>query len=132
MSKTGNEKNIKLYPPSLKILGYYNTEDMENYIFPILDRVHKDPFQLRKKVSSKNVMTNKWLKKIAKKAGIQENVSFHIARHSYSHYALKSGMNMYSLSKSLGHTDIKTTETYIKSFDEEMLDKDMDNLFGES
>ncbi len=129
MKKTGNTKSLKLNTRALEILQYYNTEDFDKYIFPILDKVYTDPFTLRKKISSRNVLTNKWLKKIARKAKIQENVTFHIARHSYSQYALKKGMNIYNLSKSLGHSDLKVTESYIKSFDEELLDEAMDKVF---
>ncbi|WP_421773054.1 tyrosine-type recombinase/integrase [Gracilimonas sp.] len=130
MSKTGNEKSVKLYPQALEILSHYNMENNKEYIFPILDKVYTDAFQFRRKVSSRNVQTNKWLKKIGKKAEIQEKITFHIARHSYANVALKKGMSLYSLSKSLGHSDLKVTEVYIKSFDEELLDEEMDNVFG--
>lgn len=130
MMKTGNQKSIKLYPPALSILEHYNTDDSNMYVFPILEKIYKDPFLVRKRISSKNVLANKWLKKIAEKAEIEENVSFHIARHSYAHNALTKGMGIYSLSKSLGHSDLKVTESYIKSFDEELLDEEMDKLFN--
>lgn len=129
MKKTGNAKSIKLNSYALSILENYNLENKKAYIFPILDQLYNDEFKVRKKVSSRNVQTNKWLKKIAKKAKIQSNVTFHIARHSYANVALKKGMSVYSLSKSLGHSDLKVTESYIKSFDEELLDKEMENIF---
>ena len=130
MKKTGTKKSIKLYPPALEILEYYNTIDQESYIFPILDEVIEDAFILRRQISSKNVLTNKWLKKIAEKAGIQEKVTFHIARHSFANLANKKGVGIYSLSKMLGHSDLKITETYLKSFDEELIDQEMDNIFN--
>ncbi len=130
MKKTGTVKNIKLYPQALQILEYYNTENKREYIFPILDQVYEDEFLLRKKISSRNVLTNKWLKNIARKANIQENLTFHIARHSFANVALKKGMSVYSLSKALAHSDLKITEMYLKSFDEELLDEEMDNVFS--
>jgi site-specific recombinase XerD len=130
-NKTEKSLSIKLSAQALNILQHYNTEDMNAYVFPILDKVYDDPFLFRKKANSKNVLINKWIKKIAKLAGIQEKVTFHVARHSYSHHALKRGMDHYSLSKSLGHSDLKTTEIYIKSFDQEMIDQAMDTVFSE-
>lgn len=129
MQKTENEKSIKLYPQALKILEYYNTNDKKSYIFPILDKVYKDVFTLKSKISSRNVIINRDLKEIARLAGIEENLSFHISRHSFANVALKKGMSIYSLSKSLGHAELKITETYIKSFDEELLDEEMDKIF---
>ncbi len=85
--------------------------------------------ELRKKISSKNVIANRYLKKIAQRAGIQASISFHVSRHSFAHYALKKGMDLYAISKALGHSDLKITETYLKSFDEELLDNSMNKLF---
>lgn len=129
MRKTGGKKNIKLLKPALKILTHYNTTD-KGYIFPILDKVYQDEFTVRKKISSKNVVVNRYLKRLAKLAEIDENLSFHISRHSFANFALQNGMNIYSISKALAHSNLKTTEVYLKSFDEEMLDKDMEELFN--
>lgn len=107
----------------------YCRKHQEDFIFPLLERDYKDPLELRKRISSKNVQVNERLKTIAKKAGIQANISFHVSRHSFAHYALKGGMDLYAISKALGHSDLKVTQEYIKSFDEELLDKSMGQLF---
>ena len=111
------------------VVTSYARKHGKQYIFPILDQKYNDPLELRKKISSKNVIANRHLKTIAGKAGIQANVSFHVSRHSFSHYALKKGMDLYAISKALGHSDLKITQEYIKSFDEELLDKSMNKLF---
>lgn len=131
MAKTGSEKSIKQRPPMKRILDHYRTgnEDPEDYIFPILERTYSDPMELRKRISSNNVQTNNRLKVIAEKAGIQANISFHVSRHSFAHYALKKGMDLYAISKALGHSELRITEEYIKSFDEELLDNSMAELF---
>ncbi|HLR36858.1 MAG TPA: tyrosine-type recombinase/integrase, partial [Chitinophagaceae bacterium] len=66
---------------------------------------------------------------IAELAEIEENVTTHIARHSFANFARKKGMSLYSISKALAHSNLKTTEQYLNSFDEEMLDTEMENLF---
>lgn len=131
MSKTGGIKSIKQLQPMQKILQNYRTSDSKptDFIFPILKKKYKDPIELRKAISSKNVIVNRDLKKIARKAKIEANVSFHVSRHTWAHFALKQGMDLYSISKALGHSDLKITEEYIKSFDEEMLDQSMERLY---
>jgi site-specific recombinase XerD len=129
MNKTGSRKSIQQMEPMRQILDLYRTDDCTGYIFPILKKEFSDPGELRKRISSNNVIVNRHLKAIAKKAGIQANISFHVSRHSFANYALKKGMDLYSISKALGHSDLKITEEYINSFDEELLDKSMDKLW---
>lgn len=132
MHKTGGHKSINQLPPMQRILDYYRDLDNDTgYIFPILDKEHSDEFELKRRISSKNVLVNRDVKELAKKAGIQANVSFHVSRHSFAHHALKNKMDLYSISKSLGHADLKTTEQYLKSFDEDKLDSDMNDLFND-
>lgn len=132
MHKTGEGKSIKQLEEHNRILDYYWSEDNKpaDYIFPILKNKHSDPFELRKEIQSRNAVVNKQLKEIASMAGIETNVSFHVSRHSFSQYALKQGMDIYSISKALAHGDLKVTQEYLNSFDEDLLDNSMDKLFG--
>lgn len=111
------------------IVKRYASDNKEAYIFGILDKQYSDGRDLRRRISSKNVQVNKRLKVLADKAGIQASVSFHVSRHSFAQYALKNGMDLYAISKALGHSELKVTEEYIKSFEEELLDNAMDELF---
>lgn len=139
MSKTRNNsepkyKNIKLLPQAIAILEAYDFLQMspEHYLFPIVDtdKNLEDPQVFDREKQSRNAIQNRRLKKLAKKAEITENLTTHIARHSFANFARKSGMNIYAISKALAHSDLKTTETYLDSFDEEMLDNEMDELFN--
>ena len=128
MNKTGSPKRINQEEPMQQILDLYRTKDSKSsdYIFPLLERKFDDGGELRKAISSKNVIINRNLKDLATKAGIEVNVSFHIARHSFAQYALKrTSMDLYQISKALGHKNLKITEQYLKSFDEEKLDEGM-------
>jgi len=134
MSKTGTGKNIHLLKPALTILDKYRpvTPDKEEFLFPILDAGldYSDEVFLKAQISSKNVIVNRNLKILAGLAGIEENVSFHVARHSFADYARTSGMDIYNISKALGHADITITQAYLKSFDETSLDTEMEKLFN--
>jgi len=58
--------------------------------------------------------TNRYLKDIASHAGINKRISFHSARHSFATLALDSGIGIETVSKILGHTEIKTTQIYAR------------------
>lgn len=57
------------------------------------------------------------LKKWAKAAGITKNVSFHTARHTFATMLITLGADLYTVSKLLGHTNIKETQIYAKLVD---------------
>lgn len=58
------------------------------------------------------------LVKWSRDAGIQKHLSFHISRHTYATLLLTQGADLYTVSKLLGHKDIRTTEIYAKIVDE--------------
>lgn len=46
------------------------------------------------------------------RAGIRKHVTFHTARHSYATIALMAGADIYTISRLLGHKNIRTTQIY--------------------
>lgn len=61
-----------------------------------------------------NLKLQQW----AMKAGISKTITFHCARHTYSTLQLTLGTDIYTVSKLLGHKDLKTTQIYAKVIDE--------------
>ncbi len=57
-----------------------------------------------------NVHLSKWLHK----AGITKDITFHCFRHTYATLQLSCGTDIYTVSKMLGHRDLKTTQVYAK------------------
>lgn len=83
-----------------------------------------------------NQKMNAYLKEIADTCGIKEELTFHIARHTFATtVTLNNGVPMESVSKMLGHSSIKQTQHYAKTQNYKV-SKDMllleDNLMGKS
>jgi len=55
-------------------------------------------------------------------AGIIKNITFHCARHTYATLQLTYGTDIYTLSKMLGHSTVKTTQVYAKIVDQKKVD----------
>jgi len=128
---------IKMPPKALEILEYYrslaqkkNCQTVLNpdaFIFPFL-RITPEETDRRKihnAISSATAYTNKDLKKLRVRAGLNKHISFHTARHSWAVRALQKGMRIEYVSRLMGHASVKNTEMYAKILDSE-LDKAME------
>jgi integrase len=58
------------------------------------------------------------LKKWLETAGITKKITFHCFRHTFATLQLSNGTDIYTVSKMLGHTNVKTTQIYAKVVDE--------------
>lgn len=61
---------------------------------------------------------NKYLFQWIGAAGITKNITFHCFRHTFATLQLFNGTDIYTVSKMLGHKDLKTTQVYAKIVDE--------------
>ncbi|GHU98846.1 tyrosine recombinase [Bacteroidia bacterium] len=61
---------------------------------------------------------SKPLERWIKMAGITKRITFHCFRHTFATLQLSNGTDIYTVSKMLGHTNVKTTQIYAKVVDE--------------
>ena len=79
-----------------------------------------------------NQRINSYLKEIADLCGIKKNLTFHMARHTFATMSISKGVPMESVSKMLGHTNIRITQIYARNNKQERLNDDMEELAGKS
>ena len=60
-----------------------------------------------------NVGLFEWISR----AGIKKKITFHCARHTHAVLLLENGTDIYTVSKMLGHKELKTTQIYAKIVD---------------
>ncbi|KAA6339007.1 Tyrosine recombinase XerD [termite gut metagenome] len=99
--KTGVNFNIPLLEVPKMILDKYKGSLPNNIVLPVLS----------------NQKMNAYLKEIGDLCGIEKELTFHLARHSFATLTLSKGVSIESVSKMLGHTNIKTTQIYARITD---------------
>ena len=105
--KTGTKYLVRLLPVPLSILNKYKGLAGPEKVFPM---------------STVKVM-DRSLKFIAAACGIEKQLSFHLARHTFATtISLMNGVPLIALSKMLGHKSITTTQIYAK-VTESMIDQ---------
>jgi site-specific recombinase XerD len=66
-------------------------------------------------------LINYWMKEILMNLGIDKKATTYVARHTFSTVLKRSGASTEAIQEALGHTNIKTTETYLDSFDRDTI-----------
>lgn len=132
--KTDHSINLKIPPKALHYLSLYlyKGADPERYVFPLLDndKDYSNKEVLFKDISAKLSLINKNLKKVATKAEISKNLSFHISRHTFASIArdkLKGDVS--TIKDLLGHSSISITQGYLASLTDESLDTATDQIY---
>uniref|UniRef100_UPI004048A0F0 site-specific integrase n=1 Tax=Mariniflexile sp. TaxID=1979402 RepID=UPI004048A0F0 len=114
-TKTDTRSNIPILPIAQTIIEKYKDNELmkiKNVVLPV----------------SSNQKMNAYIKEIADLCGIIKNLTFHLARHTFATtVTLSNGVPIESVSKMLGHTNLKTTQHYAKILDMKV-SKDMEIL----
>jgi len=108
--KTDARANIPLLEIAMDIINNYCRLDLlmpEDPILPVLS----------------NQKVNAYLKELADLCGIHKERTFHVARHSFATtLTMTNGVPMETVSKMLGHKNIKSTQHYARIVDQKVGD----------
>jgi integrase len=121
-SKSRKEIRVVITPQLQSIITRWGTEvQQDNFIFPYITGKESP---LKKKIITKDLTKriNKRMKEIGTTLGIG-NITTYTARHSFATILKRGGANIAYISESLGHSDLKTTESYLASFEREEREK---------
>ena len=89
----------------------------DNYVFPILT-AGITPEEELALVRQATKTINKYIKRVAADVGIEKNVTTYTARHTFSTVLKRAGAPTEFISESLGHSNLKTTESYLDNFED--------------
>ncbi|MGM1055514.1 MAG: site-specific integrase [Bacteroidota bacterium] len=108
-TKTKTRSSIPILPTAEDILDKYSS--------------HPDVGLKRVLPVLSNQKMNAYLKEIADLCGINKNLTFHLARHTFATtVTLSNGVPIESVSKMLGHKNLQTTQHYAKILDRKVSD----------
>lgn len=106
--KTDITARIPLLAPAIAIIGRYENHQqcvMDDLVLPVIS----------------NQKLNAYLKEIADVCGIKKVLTFHIARHTFATtVTLSNGVPIETVSKLLGHKNLRTTQHYAKILDKKI------------
>lgn len=105
-----------------------NKKTDSGYLFPILDETTENDKKLYENYRQALRTFNRKLAKMAALLLPVTNISSYTARHTWATLAFYSGIPIGIISKALGHSSIKVTETYLKPFENEKVDAANDEL----
>jgi integrase len=124
--KTKENFTIGLLDPAKEILEYYKQScccDKDGYIFPILSDSYKTARSIDYRIDRMLKIVNSDLKKIAISAKIEIRLTTYVARHSFATIMKRNGISTTMISEALGHESEKTTQIYLDSFENAVLDE---------
>ncbi|KIX20717.1 integrase [Flavobacterium sp. 316] len=131
-SKTKGRFKVKMLEPVKQIINYYKNQNRaSDYVFPILLKDELTPMQIENRKHKTLRRYNKQLKEIAKIQGLSENVTSYVIRHSFATNLKFAGISSDLIGQSMGHTDVSITNSYLKEFDDEVIDNAMKKLLEE-
>jgi integrase len=100
--KTNVQSNVRLLPVPLQILEKYRGKCRNGMLLPVQN----------------NRVGNEFLRELGKQCGITTKVTFHLARHTFATtVTLAKGVPIETVSSTLGHKSIKTTQIYARIVD---------------
>jgi integrase/recombinase XerD len=129
--KTDRPYDVRITPQLEVILKTFTIgKERSDYLLPVIKRTN--PIHQYKDILWAIQRYNKNLKKLAQLAGIEENLTSYVARHSFASLADEMEIPVTGIRDMLGHERVSTTESYLsdlrKSKIDEYQSRVLDNL----
>lgn len=128
-----------IYEEQLKIIKKYSYSNPNKFIIPWLNESlfkkveFNDNTILTKQqynhLQSRITVYNRNLKRLEQLTGTNIRITSHTPRHTYTNLMLTNNTDVYSISKSLGHSNLSITENYLNDFERVKVDSDNSEVF---
>lgn len=120
---------VSLKPEAKAIIKKWGIVSLnsESYLFPHIQKgiTAEREREIYQQVT-KNI--NKYMKRIAKELEIRNEVTTYFARHSFATILKRTGASLEMIGELLGHSDTKTTQSYLAGFENEAIHRATDVL----
>ena len=103
-----------------QIATKYCSKESSPLIFKFLDETKGD---IRKQYHNTLTIINRNLKLLGKDIGLEIPLTMYVARHSWATIARSEGVPISIISEGMGHENEKTTQIYLASLDNKIIDK---------
>ena len=117
--KTRQQLFIRWEKCMQEIVDKYNNGYYSPYLLPILQY----PYDNRNQYKNVLYRTNKSLKEIAKMVGLSIPITLYVARHSWASIAKSKNIPISVISEGMGHDSEMTTQIYLASLDNAVVDR---------
>jgi len=118
-SKQDSKPVIVMMIPEIKeIISKWGVKPVrsDSYVFGFLNSTDEGLIELRK-IQQMTKTINKYMKRVGEGLKIEIPLTTYTARHSFATILKRAGAPIEFISESLGHKDIRTTENYLDSFE---------------
>lgn len=117
-NKTQQHIQVSVTPQLKKIIDKYRRSSL--FILPFLNPEDKRTLYIQYRRAL--FIANKLLKELGDLIGIETPLTTYVARHSWATIAKNMGGSIAAISEGLGHTTERTTQIYLKAFDNSVID----------
>ncbi len=120
--KTGQQLSIRIEPCMERIIRRYATETADSiYVFPVITA--SDPVAAYNQYQIALSYHNRKLKTLGNKLGEHLYLSSYTARHTWATTARNHNIPLSVISEGMGHTSVKTTQIYLSSLANSVIDE---------
>ena len=127
--KTGRQITVRITREAMLLIKEFGDRNPNSvYLFPILDARLRNAGEIYQCYQDRLCRFNRSLKMLMRILLPGVRVSSYTARHTWATLAFHMGTSVAVIGQSLGHSSSRVTETYLKPFENEIVDKVNRNL----
>lgn len=130
-NKTGVGLEFEIPKKAMKILQFYNQQSQNKYLFPILLSEKMTGQQIENRRHKKIGEINVALKEVVAHLKINKKITFYTARHTFATLLKFKNISIDLIGQCLGHSDIKSTQSYLNKLPSQKLDLMIQDVFDD-